>query len=167
MDRSTPLNHLQRSADQDPAAAEMMDNIVHDLEEGEQQQGQHQPSQEEMQYMQHQQMLMQQKQQQQMQMQQQQRAGAPEGHYGPMVPPRMQPSPQLDLENKSFGQKAMAEAKEPLLVSVIVMLMSSGQLQSLITKFLPIAAGNPLIGLGLRAVVAGVLFYLLRRFIPA
>ena len=164
MDRSTPLNHLQRSADQDPGAAEMMDNIVHDLEEGEHQH-QHQPSQEEIQYMQHQQMLMQQQQMQEQQ-QQQRAAGAPEGHYGPMVPPRMQKQPP-QLENKSLGQKVMAEAKEPLLVSVIVMLMSSGQLQSLISKFLPIAAGNPLIGLGLRAVVAGLLFYLLRRFIPA
>jgi uncharacterized membrane-anchored protein len=61
----------------------------------------------------------------------------------------------------------MSELKEPLLVSVLVMLMSSGQLQSLIARFLPIASSNPLIGLAVRAVAAGVLFYLLRRFIPS
>jgi uncharacterized membrane-anchored protein len=47
------------------------------------------------------------------------------------------------------------------------MLMSSGQLQALIARFLPIANSNPLIGLTVRAVLAGVLFYLLRRFIPS
>jgi hypothetical protein len=111
------------------------------------------------------------------------------GHHGPMYPqafhgpgPMMMPPQynqpimmmhpanppiQAPLENTSFGQKILAEAKEPLLVSVLVMIMSSPQLQSLIARFLPISASNPLIGLAVRALVAGVLFYLLRRFIPS
>lgn len=154
MDRSTPVSHLHRNAEQDPAAAEMMENIVQDLDhEGEMHQPQQrQPSQEEIEFMQHQ-MMMQQQQQQRMQQQRMMAQQQPDQRSAP-------------LENQSFTQKLMSEAKEPLLVSVLVLLMSSNQLQSLIAKFLPVAAGNPLIGLALRAVVAGVLFYLLRRFIP-
>ena len=150
MDRSTPVSHLQRNAEQDPSAAEMMENIVHDLDHEQEPQ----PTQEEIEYMQHQMMMQQQARQQQMM--QQQRAAAP--------PPSS--SQQNPLEHQSFFQKILSEAKEPLLVSVLVMLMSSGQLQSLMNKFLPIASNNPLIGMALRALIAGVLFYLLRRFIP-
>lgn len=165
MDRSTPVSHLQRNAEQDPSAAEMMENIVNDLDhEGEMQQPHREPTPEEIEYMQHQMMMQQQARQQQMMQQQQRGMVPPDGHRGPMVPPARAQNP---LEHQSFTQKIMSEAKEPLLVSVIVMLMSSGQLQSLMNKFLPIAASNPLIGLALRAVIAGALFYLLRRFIPA
>jgi cation transport ATPase len=164
MDRSTPVSHLQRNSEQDPSAAEMMENIVHDLDhEGEMHQHpqqQREPTAEEIEFMQHQ--MMQQQQQQQQQQQRMMQHKAPEGHHGPMVPPRMQTS----LEHQSVTQKIMSEAKEPLLVSVIVMLMSSGQLQSLMNKFLPISASNPLIGLAIRAIIAGALFYVLRRFIP-
>jgi hypothetical protein len=82
--------------------------------------------------------------------------GPPGGHQPMMrpVPPRNQPG----LENESLSQRVLNEAKEPLLVSVLVIIMSSPQLQSLIARFLPIAASNPLIGLAVRAVFAGVLF---------
>jgi uncharacterized membrane-anchored protein len=70
------------------------------------------------------------------------------------------------LENASFSQKLMAQAKEPLLVSVLVVILSSTQVQQLIARLLPMAAANPFIGLLIRAVIAGVAFWLLRRFIP-
>jgi hypothetical protein len=72
-----------------------------------------------------------------------------------------------DLENMPFGRKLMYEAKEPLLVAVLVVILSSGQIDSLIRRFLPMAQTNPLIGLLVRAAVAGAAFYLLRRFIPS
>ena len=165
MERSTPINHLHRSGgDQDPAAAEMMDHIVDDLEAEQQQHSSGTresfnpgppgyagpPPQQQRQY-----------------------PGPPDG--GQYAPPQRMPQGPMrggnyspsSLENASLGQRLMTEAKEPLLVSVLVMLMSSNQLQSLIARFLPIAASNPLIGLAVRALAAGVLFYLLRRFIPS
>lgn len=156
MDRSTPINHLHRSGEQDPAAAEMMDHIVDDLE-AEQGQGMEHFSQD----------------------REYEQGPPPQQRQYPGPPPQQEyqrgPGPMRSqyggnhpgLENVSFGQRVMSEAKEPLLVSVIVMLMSSNQLQSLISRFLPIASSNPLIGLAVRALAAGVLFYLLRRFIPS
>lgn len=70
------------------------------------------------------------------------------------------------LENASFSQKLMTQAKEPLLVSVLVVILSSSQVHQLIARFVPMAAANPFVGLLIRAVIAGVAFWLLRRFIP-
>lgn len=93
--------------------------------------------------------------------------GPPPGYGGPMHgggPPPGMMGP--GLENASFSQKLMAQAKEPLLVSVLVVILSSTQVQQLIARLLPMAAANPFIGLLIRAVIAGVAFWLLRRFIP-
>lgn len=163
MERSTPINHLQRGG-QAGQAEEMVDDIVDDLEEEQrylQQQQQHQPEQ---QFHQPQGPL-QGPPQGPPQGLPQQYQRPPPGHQ-PMrhMPPQMRT--QQGLENSSLPQRVLSEAKEPLLVSVLVIIMSSPQLQSLIARFLPIAASNPLIGLAVRAVFAGVLFWLLRRFIP-
>lgn len=165
MERSTPINYLQRGNQ----AEEMVDDIVEDLEEEQQylqaqQQHPQPPMQPNQPPMQHPQPQMQPPEQQYLPQHQFQR-GPPGGHQPMMrpVPPRNQPG----LENESLSQRVLNEAKEPLLVSVLVIIMSSPQLQSLIARFLPIAASNPLIGLAVRAVFAGVLFWLLRRFIPS
>lgn len=163
MERSTPINHLQRGG---PAgqAEEMVDDIVDDLEE-EQRYLQHPSGQQH----QSEQQLPQQQFHQPMPPQHpqhpQQYQRPPPGHQPMMMRPPM--PPQQGLENASLPQRVLSEAKEPLLVSVLVIIMSSPQLQSLIARFLPIAASNPLIGLAVRAVFAGVLFWLLRRFIPS
>lgn len=164
MDRSTPINHLQRNGNEQHPD-EIIDNIVDDLED---------------EYQSDQRALPQQHFQQppQQHYQQPSQQGGPfPGHQGPMMHPQMQqqmqqqmhhqPQPQQpSLANIPVSQKILGEAKEPLLVSVLVIIMSSPQLQSLIARFLPIAASNPLIGLGVRALFAGILFWLLRRFIP-
>jgi hypothetical protein len=176
MDKSTPLSHLRRNEEQQPQDANvMMDNIVNDLEggydNGEYDDQQHP--------------------QQQMPPQ-----GPPQGRYpmpmpqlhqqqptqphpGVIYPPRMMQQPQqmpqqqnfhggdAGLENVSFTQKLLHDCKEPLLVAVLVVMMSSGQVVSLINRFLPMAQGNPLIGFAVRAIMAGIAFYLLRRFIPS
>lgn len=163
MERSTPINHLQRGGQ----AEEMVDDIVDDLEEeqrylAQQQQAQHQA----------QQQPQQPQPQQQYQAPPQHFQGPPEQMYRPpnhqpMMMRPQRPVNQQSLENAPLSQRVLSEAKEPLLVSVLVIIMSSPQLQSLIARFLPIAASNPLIGLAVRAVFAGVLFWLLRRFIPS
>lgn len=159
MDRSTPINHLHRSGEQDPAAAEMMDHIVDDLEA---EQGmEHFSQRDQQQYERGNEQGPPPQQHRQYPGPQQQQEWHPRG------PPPASRGQYGGLENVSFGQRIMSEAKEPLLVSVIVMLMSSNQLNSLIARFLPIASSNPLIGLAVRALAAGVLFYLLRRFIPS
>lgn len=86
------------------------------------------------------------------------------GMHGGPGPRQQQQMP--GLENASFTQKLMTEVKEPLLVSVLVIILSSNQVGGLIGKFLPIADKNPLIGLMVRAGIAGLAFWLLRRFIP-
>jgi hypothetical protein len=158
MERSTPINHLQRGG-QAGQAEEMVDDIVDDLEE-EQRYMQQQQQQSEQQF--HQPPPPQQRQQQHPQQYQR----APPGHQPMLMRPPVPPSSMQGLENASLPQRVLSEAKEPLLVSVLVIIMSSPQLQSLIARFLPIAASNPLIGLAVRAMFAGVLFWLLRRFIP-
>jgi hypothetical protein len=60
----------------------------------------------------------------------------------------------------------MAHAKEPLMVAVLVMLLGNEQVQSLIGRALPFAGKSPMIGLLVRGLIAGALFFLLRRFIP-
>jgi hypothetical protein len=70
------------------------------------------------------------------------------------------------LQNATFGQKMMAQAKEPLMVAVLVMLLGNEQVQSLIARFLPMVSSNPMIGLLVRGLIAGLLFFLLRRFVP-
>lgn len=98
-------------------------------------------------------------------------SGPPPGYGGPM-PGRMSPGyggaggAPPGLENTTFAQKLMSQAKEPLLVSVLVVILSSTQVQQLIARLLPMAAANPSVGLLIRAVIAGVAFWLLRRFIP-
>lgn len=95
--------------------------------------------------------------------------GPPPGYGGPPPPgARMHPGAGggPPLENASFSQKLMSQAKEPLLVAVLVVILSSSQVHQLIARFLPIAAANPFVGLVIRAVIAGVAFWLLRRFIP-
>lgn len=91
--------------------------------------------------------------------------------YGMHPPPGYHQGPAntngaKGLENVGMGQKILSEAKEPLLVAVLVVILSSGQVGSLISRFLPMANSNPLIGLIVRALLAGAAFYLLRRFIP-
>jgi hypothetical protein len=93
-----------------------------------------------------------------------QMGGPPPGYGG--GPPGGRIGSNGGLENASFGQKLMAQAKEPLLVSVLVVILSSTQVQQLIARFLPMAAANPFIGLLIRAAIAGAAFFLLRRFIP-
>ncbi len=165
MDKSTPLSHLRRDAvgpDDEQGASQMMDNIVDDIE-----QGQYSPE----------------------EIEEMQRQAAAQRYPQPMpgMMPHQRPSPQQqqqphpgmvyrgggpmmrgpgDLENLPFMQKLMLEAGEPLLVAVLVVILSSGQVHSLINRFVPMAQGNHLIGLLIRAVIAGLAFYLLRRFIP-
>jgi hypothetical protein len=167
MERSTPINHLQRGGQ----AEEMVDDIVDDLEEEQrylaQQQQPQQPQQHQPQHPQQHQPHHPQQHQPPQHFQ-----GPPEQMYRPpnhqpMMMRPQRPVNQQSLENAPLSQRVLSEAKEPLLVSVLVIIMSSPQLQSLIARFLPIAASNPLIGLAVRAVFAGVLFWLLRRFIPS
>jgi hypothetical protein len=173
MEKSTPLSHLRRGDETQDADA-MMDNIVSDIEGGGGYQG---GGEEEF----------------DPRMMQQQPGGGPQPpmmqqHYPPQhqqqhphpgviyhqpAPPQMHMQRERDqssasgLENVPFAQKLMHECKEPLLVSVLVVMLSSGQVVSLINRFLPMAQGNPLIGLAVRAIIAGIAFYLLRRFIPS
>jgi hypothetical protein len=160
--RSTPLNHLNRPG------GDQVDEMVQDIENENYENDQYDPPMDQMP----------QQQQQQQQPPQHFQGPPPPGFYGgppppgyhqPMYPPAAQmrgPQPQPQLDAQPLSKRILEEAKEPLLVSVLVIIMSSPQLQALISKFLPIANGNPLIGLGLRALVAGVVFYLLRRFLP-
>ena len=71
------------------------------------------------------------------------------------------------LQNMSFSQKVMTQAKEPLMVAVLVMLLGNDQVQSLISRALPPAGKSPIVGLLVRGLIAGGLFFLLRRFIPS
>jgi hypothetical protein len=165
---STPLNHLRRDEQQDPASQKMMESIVQDLEGGaysdygdqedmmnQQQQGdprmQVDPRQEHF------------------QPHPEQFQGDPQMYHGPS--PReawMQQMQQRQnqLEKKGFSEVILSEAKEPLLVSILVIILSSSHVQSLLSRFLPMADNSPLTGLLIRAALAGILFYLLRRFIP-
>jgi len=173
MQKSTPLDHLRREDEpqEGGAAQQMIDNVVHDLEEG----GQPMPgySQQEPPRMEDPRM---QAPPQQMPPQQ-----APQQfeQFGGGFDPRDPQNPRVahpgmmtgyrggpPLENATFGQKLMNQAKEPLLVSILVVILSGTQVQQLIARFLPMANSNPFIGLLIRAVIAGLAFYLLRRFIP-
>lgn len=178
MEKSTPLSHLRRGDETQDADA-MMDNIVNDIEGSG---GGYQGGGEE----DFDPRMMQQQQpgggpqppmmQQHYPQQQQQQHPHPGVIYHQQAPPQMHMQRERDqsggggasgLENVPFAQKLMHECKEPLLVSVLVVMLSSGQVVSLINRFLPMAQGNPLIGLAVRAIIAGIAFYLLRRFIPS
>jgi hypothetical protein len=175
MEKSTPLSHLRRGDETQDADA-MMDNIVSDIEGGGG--GGYQGGGEEEfdpRMMQQQPGGPQQPMMQQHYPQQQQHPH-PGVIYHQPAPPQMHMQRERDqsggggaagLENVPFAQKLMHECKEPLLVSVLVVMLSSGQVVSLINRFLPMAQGNPLIGLAVRAIIAGIAFYLLRRFIPS
>lgn len=171
MDKSTPLSHLRRDENQDEGARQMMEGIVNELQD---QDGPVYDSDPEF--------------------FQGQPDGPPPppppthprgpppppargnqqhppypmpGVYGGNnAPPRGPPQFHRQLENESFFQRVMSQAKEPLLVSILVVVMSSSQVNDLLMRFIPIAAGNPLISMLIRAVIAGVVFWLLRRFIP-
>lgn len=184
MEKSTPLTHLRRGPDEqepqyephdggdprggdprdggfdprsmDPRAAEMMDHIVDDIEAGEgggmqQRMPQPPPPRHDTRSGPHPGVIY--RGQQRMMDVSMRGGGAGRGEV------------EL-LENLPFSQKLMHEAKEPLLVAVLVVILSSGQVHSLINRFLPMAQGNPLISLIVRAAIAGFAFYLLRRFIP-
>ena len=163
MQKSTPLDHLRREDEPQEAAQQMMDNVVNDLEEvGQPMPGysQQQPEDPRMQP---------QAPSQQPQLEQFDPRMAHPGMNHPGIvggyrggPHQMAPP----LENATFGQKLMNQAKEPLLVSILVVILSGTQVQQLIARFLPMANSNPFIGLLIRAVIAGLAFYLLRRFIP-
>ena len=185
MDKSTPISHLRRDdedggnqGDMRDDAAAMMDHMVDDIE-GEDgsrgMPGQPMPGYHHEEF-------------DPRMMQQQQQPGyggsgngvpPPPGYgnphqYGGGGPNRGMGGPpggmrgeMPGLENASFTQKLMAEAKEPLLVAVLVIMLSSNQVGGLIARFLPIADKNPLVGLMVRAGIAGIAFWLLRRFIPS
>jgi len=166
MDKSTPLSHLRRGDDQPQDANSMMDNIVNDIEGGSAPGYQGGAEEEE-----YDPRMMPGAQQQPMHPSQQQPYQPPrQQHPHPGVIYHQQ-APQMHagpgLENVPFAQKLMHECKEPLLVAVLVVMLSSGQVISLVNRFLPMAQGNPLIGLAVRAIIAGIAFYLLRRFIPS
>lgn len=173
MDKSTPLSHLRRDEAQDEGARQMMEGIVNELQD------QDGPVYEEA----------------NPEFFQGQPDGPPPppppppshhprgpppppvrgGNHHPPYPmpgamPGAMPSggPQFhrQLENESFFQRIISQAKEPLLVSILVVVLSSSQVNDLLMRFIPIAAGNPLISMLIRAVIAGVVFWLLRRFIP-
>ncbi len=170
MDKGTPISHLRRGEDDDGGAA--LDNMVQDIEgdtrggpmpgyDGEQDDDQDYDPRDPRDPRNRPPPGYGQQQQQQQQYQQ----GPPPGygsHQGIQSHGNLR-----SLENAGTAQKIMSEAKEPLLVAVLVVILSSGQVNSLITRFLPMANSNPLIGLIVRALLAGVAFYLLRRFIPS
>lgn len=189
MDKSTPIAHLRREEEDGGGgedAASMMEHMVSDVEgdyhqgmPGQQMPGyQSDPEEDYRQHSQHPQHP-----------QHHPSSGGPPPGYGGGYPPppgyRGGPLPPRGmmggggggppqggqggqgLENKTFVEKLMAEAKEPLLVSVLVIMLSSNQVGSLLARFLPMADKNPLVGLLVRAAIAGAAFWLLRRFIPS
>ena len=146
MGKSTPINQLRQEQDN----TELVQNILADME--------NQPNQ-----MEEQQMSQQAPQQQQQQQQEQfdqDYEDEYEGYedYGPMV----QQKPMTATE------QIIDEVKLPLLVVLLVFLTNFGQINQLIVQNVPrLASGGELniLGIAVKALVAGVVFYVVKRFL--
>jgi len=146
MGKSTPINQLRQDQDN----TELVQNILADME--------NQPNQMEEQQMSQQ--VPQQQQQQQQEQFDQDYEDEYEGYedYGPMV----QQKPMTATE------QIIDEVKLPLLVVLLVFLTNFGQINQLIVQNVPrLASGGELniLGIAVKALVAGVVFYVVKRFL--
>lgn len=94
--------------------------------------------------------------------------GIPHGPYGVPPPPHFayNQGSMPPLESGGLAQWLLDEAKEPMLVAVLVLVVSNSHTQDLLGRALPAVVSSPLLhGVAQAAAIAG-LFWLLRRFLP-
>lgn len=184
MNKSTPISHLQNQQQ-----FNQNDNIVNDiLKEIEttnnqqqpsmngngmnqsQQQFQMEPTQQSVQHMQQQdQQILQE--QQQFQEQQQQQQFQEQNMQEQYVPTQQNDFNNLyqEQEPKNLLETILEEGKLPLIVSLLVIAFNVKQLDSSVIKFIPKALGEDgnitIVGLLTKGIFAGLIYYLLKKFI--
>lgn len=93
-------------------------------------------------------------------------AQGPRGGGGGLPAGMMSPeSFGMMTKNKGMMENLTNLAKDPLLVAALFFVLSNSTVASTIEGFLPYAYSGPLIGLGLRALIAGALFFVLKTFV--
>lgn len=73
------------------------------------------------------------------------------------------------VKQLSFSEKLLSEAKLPVLVVLLVFVANFSQLNKLLVEYVPKVVGNDgninMLGLLVKAVLAGVLFYVVKKFV--
>lgn len=171
MMNSTPLNALNRNEEQDPNTREMVENIVNEIDDGasalppgDPRGSSYQPS---PQYEEEYQGGME--------------YGPPDqGRYGGggrgydgrgydggyQMPPQQQPQDFMKSFGGSLTDKFAQMAKDPAIVAGIFFLLSNTTVASMIESYVPYSYG-PMMGLTVRALIAGVLFLFIKMFVVA
>lgn len=79
-------------------------------------------------------------------------------HGPPQIPPEM-----FEMPPQSWTDMLLAEGKEPMLIAGLFIMLNMGQVDALIGKYVPFE--NPLILLGVKALVAGALFFIIKKLV--
>ena len=138
MSKSTPINQIRNEGDN----SELVNNILNDYEKSEQSE--------------------------EMPPQEQQRQEYDERE-------EFQYDPRRQHDDRYYGQEMvgsppppdnwMNEAKGPLLVMLLVFITNLGIVDQTLEKYIPFIGEGSMLGLAAKALLAGVLFYILKRFL--
>ena len=70
-------------------------------------------------------------------------------------------------ENRPMTDRIVHEFKEPAIIALLFIIVSMPQIDEMIAKFIPSIAGSPYMILGLKAIVLGLMFWLIKNFVLA